>query len=321
MKLTHRTAAFALSLAVMMAFVPAKAQTNGFQVTIYGGSNGEVTVDGVTVDDKGGVLAANIVDAGDCIKVTNLEYGDVIIFNNASVTVTGDKDYYVKGLKPGGRDNSYSTTVRDKSGKTNIRTAVEVKMDSNYVVAYGVRGNEVGYEVRYLDKDGNQLFPSEKYTGQVGEYNVVSYKYIEGYTPQGYNYGKTLSVDEAENVYTIVYTKVVPKIIYVPAEDGEEGDVVEEEVPETTEEPKVEEKKEEPEVAPETDDDNTPGRVTDKNDDASKVPQDIIDLDDPNTPLGALISGINPTVLYVGGGGLGALILVYIATRKKKTKK
>ena len=37
---------------------------------------------------------------------------------------------------------------------------------------------------------------------------MVAYHYIEGYQPQAYNLTKTLSKNEAENVFTFVYEPV-----------------------------------------------------------------------------------------------------------------
>ena len=37
---------------------------------------------------------------------------------------------------------------------------------------------------------------------------MVAYHYIEGYQPQAYNLTKTLSANEAENVFTFVYQPV-----------------------------------------------------------------------------------------------------------------
>lgn len=84
----------------------------------------------------------------------------------------------------------------------------EVTGDQDYVVAYGIRGNLVEYTVNYQDTDGNTLRESETYRGNVGDYMVVAYLYIEGYQPQAYNLGRTLSENAAQNIFTFVYTPV-----------------------------------------------------------------------------------------------------------------
>ena len=83
------------------------------------------------------------------------------------------------------------------------------------MVAYGIRGDMVAYTVNYQDADGNELAPSQQFYGNVGDKPVVAYRYIDGYIPQAAALTKTLSSNEAENVFTFVY------------EEGESGTVVE----------------------------------------------------------------------------------------------
>lgn len=73
----------------------------------------------------------------------------------------------------------------------------------------------VAYTVNYQDADGNELAPSQQFYGNVGDKPVVAYRYIDGYIPQAAALTKTLSSNEAENVFTFVY------------EEGESGTVVE----------------------------------------------------------------------------------------------
>ena len=82
------------------------------------------------------------------------------------------------------------------------------------MVAYGIRGDMVAYTVNYQDADGNELAPSQQFYGNVGDKPVVAYRYIDGYVPQAAALTKTLSSNEAENVFTFVY------------EEGESGTVV-----------------------------------------------------------------------------------------------
>lgn len=83
------------------------------------------------------------------------------------------------------------------------------------MVGYGIRGDMVAYTVNYQDADGNELAPSQQFYGNVGDKPVVAYRYIDGYIPQAAALTKTLSSNEAENVFTFVY------------EEGESGTVVE----------------------------------------------------------------------------------------------
>ena len=94
---------------------------------------------------------------------------------------------------------------------------------------------------------------------------MVAYRYVEGYQPYAYNLGKTLTENEAENVFNFVYTPL-PEVVNTttqtvtntttvvvpgPAQEEEpEGEapvvVVPPEEPETPVEPVVEDIPDEP---------------------------------------------------------------------------
>lgn len=132
------------------------------------------------------------------ITYSNLKEGDRVTFRQSDVKLENGSKYYIRGIRESGRDNN---TVSPQS-------SFEVTGDQDYVVAYGIRGNSVGYTVRYVDEDGNQLLPDETYYGNVGDRPVIAYQYIEGYLPQAYNLTGTLSQNEAENVFTFTYTPI-----------------------------------------------------------------------------------------------------------------
>ena len=134
-------------------------------------------------------------DGRDVIVYRGLSYGSVVSFNSGSVTLRDGSKYYVKGIRESGRDNN-----------TVSASAFTVTGDRDYVVAYGLRGNTVAYTVNYVDIGGNMLAPSDTYYGNVGDKPVVAFVYIDGYQPQAYNLTKTLVENEAENVFTFVYT-------------------------------------------------------------------------------------------------------------------
>lgn len=141
------------------------------------------------------------VEGQEKITLSGLTAADTVSFNLSGVQVTDEK-YYVKGIRLSGRDNE------DALGSTAFR----VTGDADYVVAYGVRGDMVAYTVNYQDADGNELAPSDTFYGNVGDKPVVAYHYIEGYVPQALALTGTLSENEADNVFTFVYT---------PGESGE----------------------------------------------------------------------------------------------------
>ncbi|MCR2019592.1 hypothetical protein NSB04_07520, partial [Blautia pseudococcoides] len=115
--------------------------------------------------------------------------------------------YYVKGVRISGRDNNSLET-----------SAFHVNGDRDFVVAYGIQGDMVGYTVNYHDADGNELAPSRTYYGNVGDKPVVAYLYMENYTPQALALTKTLVSNEAENVFTFVYSPVTTETVTVPGE-------------------------------------------------------------------------------------------------------
>lgn len=131
--------------------------------------------------------------AGDSV-VTGLKYGDTVSFDLSQVKVTDDK-YYVKGVRLSGRDNEEALAA----------PAFTVDGDADYVVAYGIKGNQVAYTVNYQDADGNSLSESNTFYGNVGDKPVVAYRYIEHYVPEVLALTKTLSDNAAENVFTFVY--------------------------------------------------------------------------------------------------------------------
>lgn len=123
-------------------------------------------------------------------------------FDLSQVQVT-DERYYVKGVRLSGRDNADALAA----------PAFQVTGDADYVVAYGVRGDQVAYTVQYQDEDGETLAASQTFYGNVGDKPVVAYRYVDGYIPQSLALTKTLSANEAENIFTFVYTQGDPDTI------------------------------------------------------------------------------------------------------------
>lgn len=127
-------------------------------------------------------------------KLTGLRTGDAVSFDISQVQVTDEK-YYVKGIRLSGRDNEEALAA----------PAFRVTGDADYVVAYGIKGNQVAYTVNYQDGSGNALAESKTFYGNVGDSPVVAYRYIENYVPQALALTGTLVENEAENVFTFVY--------------------------------------------------------------------------------------------------------------------
>ncbi|NCB92773.1 MAG: hypothetical protein EOM40_09480 [Clostridia bacterium] len=153
-----------------------------YTVTLYSGNMGTIA----GADDSDRTIKTITKDA---------TYGVPVTINLNDVTVR-DSKYYVKGIRFSGRDNSELLS----------RTSVNVYGDTDLVVAYGVMANRVTYTVNYQDANGNEVAPSETLYGDVGDKPVVAYAYIENFVPQALALTKTLSSNEAENVFTFVYT-------------------------------------------------------------------------------------------------------------------
>lgn len=172
-----------------------------YTVTFYPGNHGTFeSHEQVSVDNRVSGSSVTVSGDGNLIRVSGLEAGDMISFDasmEGSVALDEGSRYYVKGIRQGGRDNS-----------TVDVPAFRVEGDQDYVVAYGIRGDMTAYVVHYQDAAGNTLAQSRTYYGNIGDKPVIAFLYIEGYQPQAYNLTKTLSANEAENVFTFVYTPI-----------------------------------------------------------------------------------------------------------------
>ena len=165
---------------VCLATIPVSAE-NGYTYTvrIYAGAQGTI-------------------DGSDVQVYENLKIGDLITFSPDSVTLKDGSKYYVSGIRKSGADNYDPDNPQ--------RSAITVTGDEDYVVAYGILGDSVGYTVNYVDDQGSKVAESKKYYGNIGDKPMIACEYIEGYYPQALNLTKTLSSNESENVFNFVYT-------------------------------------------------------------------------------------------------------------------
>ena len=207
---------------------------------------------------------------GEVVEFSGLHYGARINFYHNAVTLNDNSKYYVRGIRESGKDNSDSSQAN----------SFVVTGDMDYVVAYGIQGETVAYTVTYQDTEGNELYPSAVYYGNVGDMPVVAYQYIEGWQPQAYNLGKTLVADASQNVFSFIYTPIPTVVntntVVVPGQptSPQEPEVAPAQPgPVTVVEPEAEEQ--EPEVV-EVDDEVPP----------LAEPEEYEDLDEEDTPLG-----------------------------------
>lgn len=177
-----------------------------YKVTFDAGNQGSISgIAGLSVTGTG----YQVSEENGKIIVSGLKANDVVSFDAqaGAVTMKDDSKYYVKGVRRSGRDNNEVAVP-----------SFRVTGDADYVVAYGIKGDMVGYTVNYQDEAGNELAPSRTYYGNVGEKPVVAHIYVEGYTPQALALTKTLSENEAENVFTFVYQEGETQIVTTPGE-------------------------------------------------------------------------------------------------------
>ena len=196
MKKMYKIATVLLAFCFLLGSVPmsVKAENYKYQVTIFSGKQGAFSGTAGLVVKGADYSVSNTADA---IVIKDLNPGDTVSFEARSGAVALDKDskYYVQGIRISGRDNN--AAVENSSFK--------VTGDQEYVVAYGIKGDQVAYTINYQDANGNKLADSQTFYGNVGDKPVVAYTYIDGYTPEYRNLTKTLSANAAENVFTFNY--------------------------------------------------------------------------------------------------------------------
>lgn len=199
----------AAALLGMTALPVSAADSYTYTVTFYAGNQGTfASASGLTVTGRG---QATVQNNGARITVSGLQAGDMISFDTQQGAIKPGDDgrYYVQGIRPSARDNDQASLSA---------SAFRVTEDADYVVAYGIKGNQVAYTVNYEDGEGRTLAPSRTYYGNVGDKPVVAYLYIENYLPEALALTKTLSADASENVFTFVYENTEPDVIYEPGE-------------------------------------------------------------------------------------------------------
>ena len=279
-----------------------------YTVRLYAGNQGVLTEDGIEVSSS----SASVNFGRDCTEITGLKYGDAVYIRPQDAASSTDGKYYVRGVRRSGRDNSEAEAP-----------TFRVACDRDYVVAYGISGDMAAYRVNYLDMDGNQIMESDTYYGNIGERQYVSSRYVEGYQPQALNMVKTISANEAENVFDFLYVPV--------------GTSLPETAPPAPTEPAAEEGggaagPPEEDAGAEIPEEDIPlvggdAGVNIPDDEAPQGQQELVDLDDENVPLANMVTekqGLRMGYLpiYVGIGVAALMILgasaIYMKKRHKK---
>lgn len=295
-----------------------------YTVRLFAGNLGELTGDGLQIESAG----ASVDSDKDQVVISGLSYGDTVRIIYQEAAASTDERYYVRGVRRSGRDNTEAEAP-----------TFEVACDRDYVVAYAVSGDLVGYTVHYLDASGNPLMPSDTYYGNAGERQYVSSRYIDGYQPQALNLVKTLSANEAENVFEFRYTPVqtvTPEAPAAPAgttttttvttpaapaTPATPGGTAAPATPETPEEEEPEEEEPEEGIGGDAGVQLPDGEVP-----QADQPEDSVDLDDGEVPLANLDGGHSGKVMgylpiYIGIGAVAVLALAGTAVYLKKRRK
>ena len=182
MKKMYKIATVLLAFCFLLGSVPmsVKAEDYKYQVTIFSGKQGSFSGTAGLVVKGADYSVSNTADA---IVIKDLNPGDTVSFEARSGAVALDKDskYYVQGIRISGRDNNAAVE----------NSSFEVTGDQEYVVAYGIKGDQVAYTINYQDANGNKLADSQTFYGNVGDKPVVAYTYIDGYTPEYRNLTNT----------------------------------------------------------------------------------------------------------------------------------
>lgn len=299
-----------------------------YTVRLFAGNLGELTGDGLQIESAG----ASVDSDKDQVVISGLSYGDTVRIIYQEAAASTDERYYVRGVRRSGRDNTEAEAP-----------TFEVACDRDYVVAYAVSGDLVGYTVHYLDASGNPLMPSDTYYGNAGERQYVSSRYIDGYQPQALNLVKTLSANESENVFEFRYTPIpegttaptaptaptettttTTTTVTAPATPATPGTTAPT-TPAAPEEPDAE-----PDEGEEAPDEGIGGDagvvVPDEEVPQAERPDQMQDLDDEEVPLANLGQNQNSRVMgylpvYIGIGVAAALALAGTAVYLKKRRK
>ncbi len=218
--------AFGLSAQAVQASDVRTIQTTEpytYQVTLQSGEHGTfdsqkvaTELAGFTLEGKSGANADATAEADfDTVRLNNLAGSEAISINPSAITAVQDvpdreingvtvagKEYYIKGFKVSGQDN-----VNIFATLTLAEGDMHASGDMDYVVAYGIMGDQVEYTVNYVNRSGKELYPSEVFYGNVGDKPIVMYRYIRGYAPDVKAFTQTLEKGQTYE-FTFVYSRV-----------------------------------------------------------------------------------------------------------------
>ena len=110
------------------------------------------------------------------------------------------------------------STVRESGKEEEVPLSFTVEKDQDFVLTYGIKGQQITYYVRYVDSSGNDLRArSGPFTANAGDRVYVAYIDIDGYRPDAYNRVRTLTEDYT---FTFVYTRATAATTTTPTGAG-----------------------------------------------------------------------------------------------------
>lgn len=282
MKRLNKILSLFMTLVLFLSLMITPTSAYGYKVTLYTGNKG--TIQGNTSLD------------------VQVEKGQQISFNLTKIELQKESPYYIKGIRLSGHD----------SIDTLAPATFDVEADQEYVVVYGVKGQQVAYMIRYVDKQGKELLPQETLYGNVGDKPVIAYKYVEGYLPQTTAFTKTLSDNEKDNVFTFVYNNVSDNTTTATATNAVTTVI--------TSSSSTNSRNNTMTNNAERNNSNQDNETTDSSNDS----QDVVDLDDEQVSQGNIKSSekTDAKPLYTGitlsALSLAALVLLGLFIRKKR---
>lgn len=231
-------------------------------------------------------------------KSTQVKNGDPIEISYTDVTPNDDR-YYAKGIRLAGHDNSEY-----------VAGFTTAKGDAQYVVAYGLKKNQVAYTLNFVDANGDQIAESETLYGNPGDKPVVAFRYIDGFLPRAYNLTGTLSENVAENVFTFTYDAapgVTYQVVQVPGAVGA-GAVAAA-----------------PDAVADVVDAAAAGEIIGEDGNPLATPEEVVDIDEDDNPLAASNGGSeslleNPAAIVgiIAGIAILAAIIIALVRRNRK---
>ena len=174
-----------LMLCVILSItVVSFAESNTYMIRVfYGGAQENATT------KRSGIAFSKEYSYGEECKLNEDFLNDLLTAYKDGIPGT---KYYLKG-------------IRESGGEEEHESVFNVYKDEDFVLTYGIRGEQVTYYVRYVDSNGNQLHArSGPFTANSGDRVYVAYIEIAGYQPDAYNKVRTLTGDYT---FDFVYTR------------------------------------------------------------------------------------------------------------------